>query len=123
MSVDGGKAKRLTFNSNHDAPCSFDKAGNILFSSKRMDDPKSSQFPYARLSELYSVNKERVLKQLLTTPAEDAQWNKDNTKLLYHDKKGYEDYWRKHHTSSITRDIWIYDAATKEHTKIFCRRR
>lgn len=22
-------------------------------------------------------------------------------------KKGYEDPWRKHHTSSITRDIWL----------------
>jgi len=31
--------------------------------------------------------------------------------LLYHDKKGGENPWRKHHTSAITRDIWIYDTA------------
>ena len=27
--------------------------------------------------------------------------------MLYQDKKGYEDPWRKHHQSSITRDIWL----------------
>ena len=33
--------------------------------------------------------------------------NKKGDKLLYQDKKGYEDPWRKHHQSSITRDIWL----------------
>jgi len=28
--------------------------------------------------------------------------------MLYQDKKGYEDYWRKHHVSPIARDIWMY---------------
>ncbi len=26
--------------------------------------------------------------------------------MLYQDKKGYEDYWRKHQVSPIARDIW-----------------
>ena len=30
-----------------------------------------------------------------------------NGDILYHDIKGYEDPYRKHHTSSITRDIWL----------------
>ncbi|MFZ9029178.1 MAG: S41 family peptidase, partial [Crocinitomicaceae bacterium] len=38
--------------------------------------------------------------------------------LLYHDRKGYENQWRKHHTSSVTRDIWMYDPSTKEHTQL-----
>lgn len=118
MPAQGGKAKRLTFNSKDDAPYSFDKDGAVLFSSQRMDDPANTQFPSGRLPELYSVNKSGVLKQVLTTPAEDAQWNKKGTKLAYHDKKGYEDPWRKHHVSSITRDVWIYDAQTKSHNKI-----
>jgi Tol biopolymer transport system component len=37
---------------------------------------------------------------------------------VYHDNKGYEDPWRKHHTSSITRDVWLYDAATGKHTQL-----
>ena len=28
--------------------------------------------------------------------------------MLYQDKKGYEDYWRKHQVSPIARDIWTY---------------
>lgn len=118
MPAEGGKATRLTFNSNNDHPCSYDSEGNILFTSTRMDDPSNTQFPSGRMPELYSVNKDRVLRQVLTTPSEDARWNKDHSKLIYHDKKGYEDVWRKHHTSSITRDIWIYDVNTKAHKKL-----
>ncbi|MBR3453448.1 MAG: PD40 domain-containing protein, partial [Muribaculaceae bacterium] len=29
-----------------------------------------------------------------------------------------EDAWRKHHTSSVTRDIWKYDATTGKHTNL-----
>lgn len=118
MPSTGGKATRLTYNSKNDLPCSYDQDGNILFVSTRMDDPKNTQFPSGRMPELYSVNKDRVLNQVLTTPSEDAKWNKSQTKLIYHDRKGYEDQWRKHHTSSIARDIWMYDSKTKEHTKI-----
>ena len=38
--------------------------------------------------------------------------------MYYHDKKGGENIWRKHHRSSITRDIWVYDTKTKEHTML-----
>lgn len=31
-----------------------------------------------------------------------------NGDILYHDQKGYEDKFRKHHRSPITRDIWLY---------------
>lgn len=37
---------------------------------------------------------------------------------IYHDKKGGENAWRKHHTSSIARDIWIFDKSTGEHKMI-----
>ena len=40
-----------------------------------------------------------------TLPMEDISIN-SNGDILYHDNKGYEDPWRKHHTSPITRDIW-----------------
>lgn len=118
MPSQGGKASRLTFHSSDDFPHSFAPDGSILFSSTRMDDPLNTQFPSGRMPELYSVTKDRQLSQVLTTPAEDAHWNAKQTKLLYHDKKGYEDPWRKHHTSSITRDIWVYDAATSSHQKL-----
>jgi len=118
MPSNGGIAKRLTFHSSSDYPHSFDKKGNILFSSSRLDTHTNSQYPSRVLPELYSVNESGNLNQILTTPAQDAVWNKDNSKLIYHDRKGYENEWRKHHTSSVARDIWMYDSATKNHTQL-----
>ena len=42
----------------------------------------------------------------------------DGKSFYYQDRKGYEDEWRKHHTSSITRDVWFYDAKSGQHTNI-----
>ena len=114
----GGNAKRLTHHSSDDYPNSIDGTGHIYFSSSRLDSYLNSQFPSGVLSELYSINENGDLSQVLTTPAENSVWNKDKTKLIYHDRVGYENAWRKHHTSSVTRDIWLYDAKTKEHTQL-----
>ena len=38
--------------------------------------------------------------------------------MIYHDKKGGENEWRKHHTSSVTRDLWTYNTKTKTHKMI-----
>ncbi|MDE6156869.1 MAG: peptidase S41, partial [Muribaculaceae bacterium] len=42
-------------------------------------------------------------------------WAPDGQSFLYQDVKGFEDTWRKHHTSSVTRDIWRYTPATGRH--------
>ena len=118
MSSKGGNATRLTYHSSDDYPSSIDNSGNIYFSSSRLDSYLNSQFPSGVLSELYSINNDGKLHQVLTTPAENSVWNKDKTKLIYHDRVGYENAWRKHHTSSVTRDIWMYDPKTKTHTQL-----
>ena len=45
----------------------------------------------------------------------------DGSRMLYQDVKGFEDEWRKHHTSSVTRDIWVYDFANARHTNLTAR--
>jgi Tol biopolymer transport system component len=47
-----------------------------------------------------------------------VQYSKDGKSMLYQDKKGGENEWRKHHTSSITRDIWMLNTETNKHTMI-----
>ncbi len=42
----------------------------------------------------------------------------DGRSFVYEDVKGSEDKFRKHHTSSVTRDIWLYDASTGKHTNL-----
>ena len=57
-------------------------------------------------------------EQFLTFDANDIHFNKTGDKIIYHDYKGYEDNWRKHHKSSVTRDVWIHDLKTGKFTNI-----
>lgn len=120
LSADGGEAKRLTYFSTDDIPNFFTEDGkNIVFTSMRTDDVNYIQFPSGRLPELYSVpvNGGRE-KQYLTITADDAKISKNGDKMIFHDRKGYENDWRKHHTSSVTRDIWMYAKKENKFTKL-----
>ncbi|MDC6406101.1 MULTISPECIES: S41 family peptidase [Maribacter] len=120
MNAKGGEATRLTFHSNDETPYSFSADDtSVIFGAARQDDVKHRQYPMGQQPELYSVPVigGRV-NQVLTVPAEDVQVNSEGTLMVYHDKKGYENTFRKHHTSAITRDIWKYDVATGTHTKL-----
>ncbi|HEX3100283.1 MAG TPA: hypothetical protein VHQ01_00750, partial [Pyrinomonadaceae bacterium] len=120
MPAGGGESKRLTFHSAKEVPSSFtadDKA--VLFNAARQDAASNTQFPIGLMSELYSVpvTGGRV-SQVLTTPALDAVVDSTGTKIIYEDIKGYESDWRKHHTSAVTRDVWMYDLAAKKYTQL-----
>ena len=110
MSSDGGNVKRLTFHSANDWPTDFSqKDDKIWFNSIRLDSQKSLLFH--QLGELYSVSLNAKLpEQLLSMPAYEARNNSEGD-ILFEEIKGYEDQWRKHHTSSVTRDIWIKKAS------------
>lgn len=116
----GGEAKRVTFHSAPEYPYDFTQDNQqIIFGASRMDLASNRQFPTGAMPELYSVSiNGGKPTQILTTPAEDVKLSKDGSKMIYHDKKGGENAWRKHHTSSITRDIWIYDKKADKHTKL-----
>jgi len=117
MDAMGGPATRLTFHSTDETPYSFSADDKrVLFGAARQDAVTHRQYPISRQPELYSVPLAggRV-DQVLTVPAEAVQVNRAGTKLVYHDKKGYEDTFRKHHVSAITRDVWEYDTTTGEH--------
>ena len=116
----GGTPFRLSYHSSHDYPYDFTPDGNsVIYGASRLDDSKSIQFPSSRLPEVYQVDiKAGKETQFLTISAEDVQFSEDGNKVIFHNKKGYEDPWRKHHTSSITRDIVVYDQSAKKYTMI-----
>ena len=118
----GGAPRRLTTHSNDETPTGFSPDGkSVLFSAHRMDDYRSVQFPSPRvMPELYRVATEggKAPEQILTTPALAARYDRGGARLIYEDLKGYENLWRKHHTSSITHDIWLYDPAARTHRKL-----
>ena len=120
MPATGGESKRLTYHSNGEKPSSFTRDGkNVIFTAVRQDLYTNVQFPSGVMAELYSVPaKGGRVSQILTSPAHDATFSPDGKKLIFHDRKGYENDWRKHHTSAVTRDIWVYDLATKEYKQL-----
>ena len=120
IAADGGTPTRLTFHSSADTPYEFTPDGKtVLFLSSRLDAASSVQFPYAGLPELYSVSTAGGReKQYLTICAEDVQFSPDGKTILFHNRVGYEDPWRKHHTSSVTRNIFSYATDTKKFTQL-----
>lgn len=116
----GGVATRLTYHSAADFPMDFSSDGlNVLYSSSRKDDPKAVFFPTGALPEVYQVSiKGGKEIQLLSTPSELVQYSPDGKRIIFHNRKGYENAWRKHHTSSITRDIFMYDVDSKKFSQL-----
>ncbi|WP_296700420.1 S41 family peptidase [Algoriphagus sp.] len=120
MDAAGGPATRLTYHSNDEQPFDFSADDQyIIFGATRMDIAEHRQYPTGSQPELYKVPRETGrVDQLWTIPAEYVQTSKDGSKLIYHDKKGGENEWRKHHQSGIARDIWMYDGITNKHTML-----
>ena len=120
MSASGGEAKRLTFHSSNEVPSDFSPDNKkIIFSGVRQDLHTNVQFPSGVMAELYSVPTSggRVTLEL-TSPAHNATYSPDGNSLIFHDRKGYENDWRKHHSSAVTRDIWSYDLNSKSYTQL-----
>lgn len=121
MDADGGVAQRLTTYSGAETPSAFSPDGEYVYFSASIQDPASSAlFPSGRMTELYRVkaNGGGAVEQVIATPAEMISFIPGTQNFLYQDQKGMENAWRKHHTSSVTRDIWMYDAATGNHTNL-----
>lgn len=118
--VAGGVVTRVTKHSSPDIWPTWSPDGTeIYFTASRIDSQSSVQFPSRSLPEFYKADlATNVITQVLTIPAEMASISSDGKKILYTDKKGYENRFRKHHTSSVTRDVWVYDRETKNFTKL-----
>lgn len=120
MGAMGGAPVRLTHHSNGEVPVDFSRDDmNVLFYANRQDDVRHQHFPVGGLGELYAVPaKGGRPVQVSTVAMQSARFDPAGGLIAYHDRKGYEDNWRKHHTSSVTRDIWTYDTRTKEHRQL-----
>ena len=104
----GGTPLRVTTNSAEETPVAFLNNNEILFNMLGMPDTKYNQFPSGTFSQMYKVSVNGGRPELFSSiNMENPSISPDGKNIIYHDKKGYEDKWRKHHTSSITRDVWM----------------
>ena len=119
ISASGGAETRLTYHSSGDVPTSFADGGDSVLFTSRRQDAADSMIGSGGMSELYSIPITGGRpRQILTTTAEFANFNRDGKRVVFHDYKGFEDLFRKHHTSSVTRDIWFADVETGQYTKV-----
>ena len=112
VSAKGGTPKRLTYHPGHEIPMAILQDGSILFKASMQHDAQYGDFPDG--SQLYKIGQDGGRPELVTSlQISNIAVRPDNT-VVYEDYKGYEDPWRKHHTSSVTHDLWVYTPAKKK---------
>ena len=118
VSAEGGVAKRITTNSATEIPLAFSPDGKeIYFSAQIQKAAENVQFVSGWITELYKVSTEGGRpEQVVAVPVSSMSFDKDGKSFLYYDRKGSENIWRKHHTSSVARDVVYYNAKKKTHT-------
>lgn len=119
MPAEGGAPTRLTTHSSNAYPITFRTNESILYTSNIKPDAKDGEFPSRQFDQVYEVSTKGGRPTLFSSlTMEDISIDATGSKLLYHDKKGYEDPWRKRHTSSITRDVWLFDKENNSYKKL-----
>ena len=118
VSAEGGVPQRITTNSASELPLAFAPDGKeVYFSAQIQKAAKNVQFASGWITELYKVSTEGGRpEQVVAVPVSSMSFDKDGKSFLYYDRKGSENSWRKHHTSSVARDIVYYNAKKKTHT-------
>ena len=118
VSAEGGVPQRITTNSASELPLAFSPDGKeIYFSAQIQKAAENVQFASGWITELYKVSTEGDRpEQVVAVPVCSMSFDKDGKSFLYYDRKGSENSWRKHHTSSVTRDVVYYNAKKKTHT-------
>ncbi|MFI3333021.1 MAG: S41 family peptidase [Rikenellaceae bacterium] len=122
VNANGGTPQRLTTHSGTEIPVAFLDSERVIYSANVMPGIDDIQFPSSIFSQIYEVSINGGRPTLFSAvPMESIDISDDGSTLLYVDKKGYEDPFRKHHTSSIARDIWsvkLEDGKIGDYTKL-----
>lgn len=91
MDKEGGSPKQLTTHSANEYPETFSDAKHILYSAAIQQDTKDSQFPSGQFSNLTGSAWTAGAELYSSLAMESLALNKKGDKLLYQDKKGYEE--------------------------------
>ena len=105
-SAGGGTPIRLTDYPGNETPKAVRPDGSVLFTASLQPDTQYGGFPGD--AQVYTVGPDGGRPQLLTSVTMSEISLRPDGAILYEDYKGYEDPFRKHHTSSVTRDVWLW---------------
>lgn len=115
VNAKGGTPKRLTTHSGSEMPLGFLNDSTILFSANMQPAQRAAQGAFQAQTYQMPLKGGRA-KMFQSIPMPSLSVGADG-RVLYQDKKGYEDAKRKHERSSGTSDIWMLGTDGK-HTKL-----
>lgn len=118
VKADGSGLRRLTYSSEKEVPVAFLDGSTLLFQSYVMPDVKDGMYPWDWFVQTYSLDLSKTIARPKLYGAYPMLMpSLRGGEILYTDVKGYEDIWRKHAISPVTRDIWLRSKDGK-HTKL-----
>ncbi len=120
VSAGGGEPQRLTYHSSDEYPYAFTPDDReVIFGANRPDGIGPREYPAGYQPQVYEVpaNGGKVAG-LWPFAAEAVQVNREGNLFIYQDLKGGENEWRKHHKSSVAKDIWLYDKGKDNYSRL-----
>lgn len=123
INVDGTNLRRITLLSASEIPQSFTPNGDsIVYAASYLGSNTSAAFVGRWNNPLYRVSVNGgAEKLLLPAPAQNVSYAPDGKSFIFEQRTSVENEFRKHHTSSASRDIWMYTPATRSLTTIVKR--
>ena len=114
MPAAGGTPRRLTTNNGSETVLGWLNDSTVIFSAGIIPAREAAQGAFA--SQVYTVGTRGGRPAMLSTIPMQALSVAPDGRILYQDRKGYENAYRKHEMSSSTGDIWLRDGG--EYTQL-----
>ena len=106
---EGGEARRISYvNSKNQVPVAFYDNDHLLYTANIRPAANMGIFPYGSFEQLYVQSVEGGRPRIFSAVTMQEPSLGQDGRILFTDVKGYEDPYRKHHTSPIARDIWMW---------------
>ena len=123
INVDGSDLRRLTTISGSEIPQAFTPSGDsIIYTGAYIASKESAKFPRGWLASLFRVSvKGGAESMMIPAPVQNAHFAPDGKTLLFEQRTSVENEFRKHHTSSASRDIWMYNPTSRNMTCVVKR--
>ena len=104
--ADGGKVTRLTEGGGNETLLCVARDGSIYYRWYYQDIEVPGYDGFPGQPQLFKTDIEGKGRTLVSSLPMTALTVSSAGVMVYEDWKGYEDTFRKHHTSSVTRDLW-----------------
>lgn len=109
MNADGGTPRRLTTASTNETPTGWLNDSTVIYSASVMPSREALQGQFMPQTYVVSTTTGHRPVMLYSVAMPKVSVNRADGRIVYQDKKGFENAYRKHERSSGTADIWLIE--------------